>query len=308
VLSEVFPGGPAQAGGLREGDFVVGVDGEDVRGEPLAEVVDRIRGEPGTEVVLEVERSLSDGIFEVRLEREAIALDSVVDAGMRGGGVGYLRIRQFIEDTDVEFAEVVELLKQEGLRGLVIDLRGNPGGMLTTAVRLADLLLDRGQLIVSVQSRRGREDLFEAESDNDLFRGPLVVLIDATSASASEILAGALRDHRRAVLVGGTSFGKGSVQSVFGFPGGDGLKLTTARYLLPGGEAINGRGVFPDVPVEPRTVEAMRLHVQENHLRTMDAAAFEAAFGHPPARDRALDLAVETMRAVLAAGGAAEDR
>ncbi len=308
VLSEVFEPGPAAGAGLRAGDFVVGVDGEDTRQETLAEVVARIRGEPGTEVVLEIERPATGRIFEARMERAAIKLDSVVAVTLRGGGVGSLRIRQFIEETDAEFAEAMKTLKAEGLRGLVIDLRGNPGGMLTTAVRLADLLLDEGRVIVSVQSRRGREEVFAAERDNDLFRGPVAVLIDGTSASASEILAGALRDHRRAVLVGETSFGKGSVQSVLGFPGGDGLKLTTARYLLPDGKAINGTGVEPDVVVALEPVERTLLLLQENHLEEMGREAFTAAFGYPPVEDHQMEAAVATVKSVLAAGPAGLNR
>ena len=300
IVSEVFPQGGADEAGLAPGDFIVGVDGEDVRGKPLAEVVERIRGAPGTRVRLEIERPVEDTALEREIERRRIALASVVDREVRGGGVGYLRVRQFTEDTPAELAEGIRALRDEGMRGLILDLRGNPGGRLRSAAEMAELFLEEGRTILTVESRRGVREEFRVTAEEPVFRRPLVVLIDGRSASASEILAGALRDYGRAVLVGARTFGKGSVQSVFGFDGGRGLKLTTARYLLPGGDAINGEGVAPDVAVGAAPGAGVVRMLQEHHLRRMDADAFAAAFGFSPVGDRQLEVAGALLRGVLA--------
>ena len=202
--------------------------------------------------------------------------------------------------TPAELAEGIRALRDEGMRGLILDLRGNPGGRLRSAAEMAELFLEEGRTILTVESRRGVREEFRVTAEEPVFRRPLVVLVDGRSASASEILAGALRDHGRAVLVGARTFGKGSVQSVFGFDGGRGLKLTTARYLLPGGDAINGEGVAPDVAVGAAPGAGVVRMLQEHHLRRMDAEAFAAAFGFRPVGDRQLEVAGALLRGVLA--------
>ncbi|MEN8842353.1 MAG: S41 family peptidase, partial [Lentimonas sp.] len=149
--------------------------------------------------------------------------------------------------------------------------------------------------ILTVQSRHGAEDVFLSRSSKSPYGGPLIVLIDGRSASASEILAGALRDHGRAMLVGQKSYGKGSVQSVIGFPGGDGLKITSARYLLPKGEAINGKGVFPDVAIEHTIERTMLLLLQRHHLRSLSSEEFADIFGFEPVKDEALRVAIQLL-------------
>ena len=299
TIAQVFDAGTAGRAGILPGDAIIGVDGVDTRGENLVEVVGRIRGEPGTTVVMEIERPISNQILSFALERMAIALDSVVDIEMKTDSVGYMKIRQFIDDTDDELFEAIATLIEQGARGIVIDLRGNPGGRLDTAARMAEMFLEPGQTILTVQSRRGVEDVFEARKVKRAYQEPLVILIDGGSASASEILAGALRDHGRALLVGQKSFGKGSVQSVIGFPGGDGLKLTSARYLLPNGEAINGTGVYPNVAVESTPEHSLLLMLQSHHLRHMSPTRFYEIFGFEPVQDEALQVATETLGAIL---------
>jgi carboxyl-terminal processing protease len=301
IISQVFEQGSAAAAGVLPGDFIVGVDGHDTRAHTLAEVVERIRGEPGSLVSLEIERPMSAQTHTFELVRRAIALDSVVQVAMQTALVGYFKVRQFIDDTDLEMLSAIHALKAQGMRGLIIDLRGNPGGRLDTAAKMAQVFLEPGQQVLTVQSRRGVEEVYEAEASADAFRQPLIVLIDGNSASASEILAGALRDHARAILVGEQSYGKGSVQSVYGFRDGDGLKLTSARYLLPSGEAINGTGVSPDVHVEMQPEDAILLMLQKHHLRAMSAAAFSRAFGFAPIDDAPLQVAAQMLDAVIQA-------
>jgi carboxyl-terminal processing protease len=300
IISQVFEQGSAASGGILSGDFIIGVDGVDTREESLGEVIDRIRGEPGSMVSLEIERPITAEEHTFELERRAIALDSVVDVEMATETVGYMRVRQFIDETDLEMVSAIHALNAQGMQGLILDLRGNPGGRLDIAVRMAEVFLEAGQKILTVQSRRGVEEVFYAEATVDAFQQPLVVLIDGDSASASEILAGALRDHARAVLVGEKSYGKGSVQSVYSFRDGDGLKLTSARYLLPSGEAINGTGVYPNVTVQRSTEEAMLLMLQEHHLRNLSNASFTKAFGFAPVED-SQRLVAEQMLDVLVA-------
>lgn len=299
IISQVFEQGSAASGGILSGDFIIGVDGVDMREESLGEVIDRIRGEPGSMVSLEIERPITAEEHTFELERRAIALDSVVDVEMATETVGYMRVRQFIDETDLEMVSAIHALNARGMQGLILDLRGNPGGRLDIAVRMAEVFLEAGQKILTVQSRRGVEEVFYAEATVDRYQQPLVVLIDGDSASASEILAGALRDHARAVLVGEKSYGKGSVQSVYSFRDGDGLKLTSARYLLPSGEAINGTGVYPNVTVERGTEESMLLRLQKHHLRTLSPAAFTQAFGFAPVEDSQRLTAEQMLDALI---------
>ncbi len=306
TIAQVFEQGSAEKAGILSGDYIVGVDNEDTRGETLSEVVERIRGEPGTMVTIEVERPIHHKVLSFDLERMEIALDAVVDIEMKADTVGYFKIRQFIDDTDDEMLAAIETLEALGMRALIIDLRGNPGGRLDTAARMAEVFLEEGQTILTVQSRRGVEDVFRSRGSKHSFGGQLIVLIDGRSASASEILAGALRDQGRALLVGQKSYGKGSVQSVIGFPGGDGLKLTSARYLLPLGEAINGTGVYPNVTVESTPEHTVIRRLQVHHLRSLTPERFDEVFGFQPVADEALSLAVQLLTSSAAMASASK--
>ena len=187
IISQVFEQGSAGVGGILAGDFIVGVDEFDTRDESLGEVIDRIRGESGSMVSLQVERPITAEEHSFNLERRAIALDSVVDVEMATETVGYMRVRQFIDETDLEMVSALQLLKSEGMQGLIIDLRGDPGGRVDIAVRMSEIFLDEGQEILTMQSRRGVEEVFYAEATLNANHQPLVVLIDGNSASASEI-------------------------------------------------------------------------------------------------------------------------
>ncbi|MGB0415485.1 MAG: S41 family peptidase [Coraliomargarita sp.] len=298
-IAEVFSGGSAEAAGMQPGDLLIAIDGEDVRGQTLNDVSEQIRGESGSLVRLTVSRQGMPDSIDFELERRAITLDAVVDVGMRTDSIGYMKLRQFTDSADEEILEGLRRLEKAGMKALVLDLRENPGGRLDTAARVAELFLEQGQTIVTIEARRGIVEEIRAAEPDQRFEQEVVILIDNNSASASEIVAGALRDHGRAVLVGEQSFGKGSVQSVFSFRDGYGLKLTSARYLLPEGEAINGTGVAPDVAVTLTDEERYTRYLQEHHLRAMDETAFTRRFGFPPVEDRPLNTALNLLSGAL---------
>jgi carboxyl-terminal processing protease len=245
---------PAARAGIRTGDVIVAVDGKPLTPERMDE--NPLRGEPGSRTVLTVRRLGSKKPLEIAVERQTIRVGSV-RGRMLEPGYAYLRISQFQADTANDFEKQLDRLQAEagghgkGLRGLVLDLRSNPGGLLTSAVQIADALLERGDIV----STRGRNPLADSSftaTPGDRMRGaPVVVLVDAGSASASEVLAAALRDNKRAQVVGSRTFGKGSVQTIMPLDNGDAIKLTTARYYTPNGVSIQARGIDPDVVLKP---------------------------------------------------------
>ncbi len=233
-------GSPAERAGLQAGDVLIEVDGESLKGLLLIDVIDRLRGELGAPVELAL---LRDGArVEANLRRDVVMVESI-DSRQLEDDIGYLRINQFQIDTAAKFDEHLSALNTKA--GLVLDLRNNPGGVLGASVAVADRFIDDG-LIVYTQARSTIAQLrFEATPGDVLEGAPIVVLINQGSASASEIVAGALADHNRAVLLGETSFGKASVQTVLPLSGSRAVKLTTARYFTPNGNAIHGVGITP---------------------------------------------------------------
>jgi len=246
-------GTPADAAGIEAGDFITHVDGEPVLGMGLDEAVDLMRGPVGSEIVITVVREAVDEPFDVTIVRDTIKLTAV--RTRTEGDAVILRITTFNDQTFPNLESglrdsVAELGGIDNVSGFVLDLRNNPGGLLTQAIRVSDAFLDAGEIV----STRGRE-LADSErynaSEGDLAEGkPIVVLINGGSASASEIVAGALQDHRRAIVVGTKSFGKGSVQTVMPLRGDGAMRLTTARYYTPSGRSIQALGVAPDIIVE----------------------------------------------------------
>ncbi|MCW8846022.1 MAG: S41 family peptidase [Gammaproteobacteria bacterium] len=243
--------GPAARAGIQSGDVILSIDGAPVSPDKLDDTISRMRGEPGTSMVLGIRGSGSGEIRSLTLARELIQVASVKARSLEPG-FGYIRITHFSETTgrDLERA-AAGLLQDNGgrLKGLVLDLRNNPGGLLDAAVRVSDLFLERG-LIVSAEGRVDDARFSMSAQAGDLLDGqPLVVLVNNGSASASEIVAGALHDNGRAVLVGSHTFGKGSVQTVMPLSNGRAIKLTTSRYFTPSGASIHEVGIKPDVEV-----------------------------------------------------------
>ncbi|HYM03388.1 MAG TPA: S41 family peptidase [Stellaceae bacterium] len=251
---------PAAHAGLKPGDLILAIDDNPVTDMTLSEAVEKLRGAVGTSVKLMMRREGVDP-FEVKLTRAEIKVEAV-KYHMEGSDVGYIRITSFSERAGSGLETAIKALKQQAgdkLAGIVLDLRNNPGGLLDQAVTVANDFLDRGE-IVSIRGRRQQDTrAFEAQPNRDLLRGiPVVVLINGGSASASEIVAGALQDRHRAVLLGTKSFGKGSVQTVLPVKeSGGGIRLTTARYYTPSGRSIQATGIDPDVVVEPAKIEKL---------------------------------------------------
>ena len=249
---------PASEAGLQAGDLIVRIDGKAVKGMSLMDAVKTMRGDPGSEVTLTILRDGRDEPFTVTLERSVIRVESV-KARMLDDGYGYVRITQFSSQTGESLERELERLKDradEELRGIVLDLRNNPGGVLSSAVDVADTFLDTGG-IVSIKGRAENTDQqFDAEPGDMLDGAPIVVLVNEGSASASEIVAGALQDDSRAVIMGSRTFGKGSVQTILPLANGAALKLTTARYYTPSGRSIQAEGIAPDVGIQNVNVTA----------------------------------------------------
>jgi carboxyl-terminal processing protease len=242
---------PAARAGLKPGDLITRLDGQPVLGMTLPQAVEKMRGPVNSDIKLTIRRA-GRNPFDVTLTRATIKIQSV-RSKLVGGDIGYVRITSFSEQTDVGLNDAIKHLRQQSadkLRGLVLDLRNNPGGLLDQAVSVANAFLKEGE-IVSTRGRHADDaQRFDARPGVDVAAGlPVVVLINGGSASASEIVAGALQDHHRAVLLGTRSFGKGSVQTIIPLPGHGAMRLTTARYYTPSGRSIQAQGIEPDIAV-----------------------------------------------------------
>jgi len=272
---------PAARAGLQPEDLIVAVDKQPIMGMTLSDAVDLLRGEVGSSVTVTVKRGTKEP-FDISLTRDTIKIRSV--RAKVFDEIGYLRITTFSEQTSPGLnKEVEKMFTEHGdrLKGFVLDLRNNPGGLLNQAIEVSDAFLDRGEIV----STRGREDQDISRAfarDGDIARGlPIVVLINSGSASASEIVAGALKDHQRAVLMGTRSFGKGSVQSVIPVSGRSAMRLTTARYYTPAGISIQAKGITPDVEVELARIETLDGgNMREENLRgALDKSTTSGAKG-----------------------------
>ena len=248
---------PAHRAGLRSGDLITHLDNEAVLGLTLSEAVERMRGPPDTDIMLTVRRANREP-FDVTITRAVIKIQSV--RSRAEGDIGYIRIISFSEQTLGGIERAMDKLRAEiggGLKGLVLDLRNNPGGLLEQSIKVVDFFLERGE-IVSTRSRRPDDaQRFNAKAGDSADGLPMVVLINGGSASASEIVAGALQDHRRAIVMGTHSFGKGSVQTIVPLEGHGAIRLTTAHYYTPSGRSIQAKGIEPDIVVEQARVEVI---------------------------------------------------
>ena len=243
---------PAQRAGIKAGDLIIRLDDTPVKGLTLREAVDIMRGKPGSSILLTVVRKDEDKPLKISIVRDIIKVKSV-KAQMLEDGYGYVRISQFQANSGTNMIAAIDDLKDQGggsLKGLILDLRNNPGGVLNAAVEVSDAFLDKG-LIVYTKGRTSDSDIKFNATPPDILNGvPMIVLINVGSASASEIVAGALQDQKRAIIMGSRSFGKGSVQTVMPLKDGNALKLTTALYYTPSGRSIQAEGIKPDISLE----------------------------------------------------------
>ena len=247
---------PAAKAGLKAGDYITDIDGETVIGQTLNDVVNKLRGKVGSRVKVTIRR-INKKPFTVTLRRAEIKVQSV-KSEIKDDDILYIRISSFNEELDKTVEKAVKNAQKKlknKLAGIVIDVRNNPGGLLDQAINVSDLFLEQGE-IVSTRSRNVEDTVKFSASAGDIAKGlPIVVIINEGSASASEILAGALQDHHRAVVIGEKSFGKGSVQTVVQLPNGAGMRLTTARYYTPSGRSIQAKGIEPDIVVKQSKIE-----------------------------------------------------
>ena len=271
-----FRGSPAEKAGIKAGDFITHLDGKLIYGGDLDDAVRQMRGPAGTSIRLTVFRAGRDEPFDVTVTRGVIELEPVTQA-MSPGNIGVITVNEFSRDVGADVYAAWQALRKESggrINGLVLDLRSNPGGSLDEAVALSDLFLDKGRIVSQRGRATGETIYYDSET---MFRGeiaadvPMVVLIDAGSASASEIVAGALQDHRRAVIMGQQSFGKGSVQTLLPLTRDTALKLTTARYYTPAGKSVQEGGIKPDIRVpqlsDPDLEKRARFQLRESDLR-----------------------------------------
>jgi carboxyl-terminal processing protease len=252
ILTVVSPidGTPAHRAGIQSGDRIVKIDGLATKDMQLTDAVKKMRGKPATKVTISIVREGWSEPKDFEIQREQIRVHSVRPQDL-GGGIAYVKLRQFQEQTAHDLDQALEKFAKDGSKALVLDLRNNPGGLLTSAVEVTEKFVEDGQLVVYTEGRvRNQNMRFSAHAKKAYSAIPMVVLVNQGSASASEIVAGALQDYGRAIVVGTQTFGKGSVQTIIPLSDGSGLRLTTAKYFTPKGRSIHGKGITPDIVVE----------------------------------------------------------
>jgi carboxyl-terminal processing protease len=268
VILAPQPDTPGARAGLKAGDKILAVDGEIIRNDDMQQAIGLIKGRPGTEVVLTIQREKPEvKTFDVTIERAVIQLPTVRGTRILDGGVGYVQLTQFGRQTGQELLKELDKLALQGMNGLVLDLRNNPGGLLDSAVEVSSIFLPPGELVVFTQGRHEnqRYDHF-SQQGRKFVRMPMVILINEGSASAAEIVSGCLKDYGRAMLLGEKTFGKGSVQNVIGLDDGSAIRLTTAYYYTPSKTVIHKNGIEPNVIVDIPQKDAVQLYAQRSRV------------------------------------------
>jgi len=243
-------GTPAQRAGIKAGDYITKVNDEPTKDLSLMDAVQKMRGPKGTKVNLTIQRDGAADPLQFTLIRDTIKIESVKSKVLEN--IGYVKLTQFQEATGRDLGKVLKQFKEQKLQSTILDLRNNPGGLLTAAVEVSEQFLPSGKLVVYTKGRESKKDEWFGKGKDQMDDSPMIILVNEGSASASEIVAGALQDYGRAVIVGTTSFGKGSVQTILPLGDGSGLRLTTAKYYTPKGRSIQSTGITPDIVVKPQ--------------------------------------------------------
>jgi len=252
---------PAWKAGIKTNDRIVKINNELTRDMTLTDAVKKLRGKPQETVNISVLRESEKKILEFKIVRDIIKIKDIKDARILEDGIGYIRLIEFRENAVRDMDTALENLKKEGIKSLILDLRNNPGGLLDVAVKISERFIEKGKIIVYTKGRRPSQNMeFFSTSGNPIIDLPMVVLINEGSASGSEIMAGALQDYKRAIILGTKSFGKGSVQTIIPLSDGSALKLTTSKYFTPSGKQIHGKGVIPDIVAEEGKIELTLVH------------------------------------------------
>jgi carboxyl-terminal processing protease len=297
---------PAWKAGLKTNDRIVRINNEVTRDMTITDAVKRLRGKPGEAVNITILRESEKKIMEFKIVRDIIKINNIKGARILEDGIGYVRIVEFRENTARDLDVAMETLKKTGMNALIVDLRNNPGGLLDSAVKVTEKFVEKGKMVVYTKGRRADQNMeFLSRGQNPITDLPMVVLINDGSASGSEIMAGALQDHKRAIILGTKSFGKGSVQTVIPLSDGSALRLTTSKYFTPSGRQIHGKGIIPDIVAEETKVE-----IKENaesvtekseqvfeQIEKKDMAGKEAA-GKEYVRDSQIVRAVDVLKAI----------
>lgn len=289
TVVSAIEGTPAFSAGILPKDRVLKIEGKSTKDMTLEDAVKKLRGKPGSKIHLTIMRKKE--ILEFEMERAVIKIESITAVQLLENQIGYVRISEFQERTGEDLQKGVQSLQEKNLEGLILDLRSNPGGLLQASVDVANLFVKKGSLIVSTKGRKPTQNMTFTAKQDAVFHMPLIVMVNGGSASAAEIVAGAIQDLKRGIIVGEKSFGKGSVQSVIPLKDGSALKLTTAKYFTPSGKTIQSVGIQPDVVVELSVEETLNLkkHWRKKHEKEDDKAA--------PA-DRQLQTAINLLKGI----------
>ncbi len=305
TVSETMDNTPASRGGIKPGDRIVKINGQTTEKFTIDDAVRRLRGKKGTEVTVTISRPAADLDLEIKLMRDTISVPSVRDFvgatefKLDESKIGYVRLRQFGEKTADELESALVKMEKAGVKGLIMDLRDNPGGLLDQAVKVSEKFLPRGQLVVSTEARQVADIAkYTASGRNPRPQLPMVILMNGGSASASEIVAGCLQDLKRAVVLGEQSFGKGSVQSILPLSDGSALRLTTAKYYTPSHKVIHGNGITPDVAV-PMSADEERYYAIKRSGAPLDGLDEKERELVTKARDLQLERATDMLKGIL---------
>ncbi len=289
---------PAWKAGLKTNDKIVKINDELTRDMTLMDAVKKLRGKPGDPVNITILRESEKKVLEFKIVRDIIKIKDIKEARILEDGIGYIRLVEFRENTPQDITTALERLSKEGMNALILDLRNNPGGLLDTAVKVAEKFIEKGKKIVYTKGRKPAQNLeFISHEAHPILNIPMAVLINEGSASGSEIVAGALQDYKRAIILGTKSFGKGSVQTVVPLRDGSALRLTTSRYFTPQGKEIHGKGVIPDIVVEEAKIEPQKAEdIFEEIEKKEKVVKEEKQFDYKS--DNQLTRAVDVLKAI----------